>query len=242
MTKSIFPYRIALAGGWIDQPWISGIHPGSMVVASLEPTQEFMNRAGMATSSRKVGLELWSGHLPEGDPLRMAKLLFGAENPPGSDYVAGSQDHIGLLVPGISRLHYSGGYWPDQVDTTGDPDICSWLEKVIQLIPLWPRPEGYDPLSEKNLTRTWVERLGKAGDLCWDSILARDISGLGHSLTVSLSCWRNLLPGTVHPDALARLETIKDEAGSTFSGCGGGYIIAAADRDLPCGQPVKIRR
>jgi cytidyltransferase-like protein len=24
-----FPYRLCLAGGWIDQPWVSEIHPGS---------------------------------------------------------------------------------------------------------------------------------------------------------------------------------------------------------------------
>ena len=28
-----FPYRICLAGGWMDQPWVSTIHPGTVVVA-----------------------------------------------------------------------------------------------------------------------------------------------------------------------------------------------------------------
>ena len=30
-----FPYRLCLAGGWIDQPWVSEIHPGSAVVAQI---------------------------------------------------------------------------------------------------------------------------------------------------------------------------------------------------------------
>jgi hypothetical protein len=51
--------RVCLAGGWIDQPWVSEIHPGSVVVAQIWPTIEFNDRSGMATSSRKVGIELW---------------------------------------------------------------------------------------------------------------------------------------------------------------------------------------
>ena len=41
------PYRMALAGGWIDQPFVSRLNPtppGSMVVVGLEPTFRFMDR------------------------------------------------------------------------------------------------------------------------------------------------------------------------------------------------------
>ena len=51
-----FPYRLCLAGGWIDQPWVSEIHPGSVVVAQIWPIMDFNDRSGMATSSRKVGI------------------------------------------------------------------------------------------------------------------------------------------------------------------------------------------
>jgi cytidyltransferase-like protein len=97
-----FPYRVCLAGGWVDQPWVSEVHPGSVVVAQLWPTIDFNDRSGMATSSRQVAIELWGDESPSGDPVRNAQLLFGAENPPGSAYISGTQDHIGLLVPGIS--------------------------------------------------------------------------------------------------------------------------------------------
>jgi len=42
------PYRMAFAGGWIDQPFISRLKsnsPGSMVVVSLHPTVRFMEGA-----------------------------------------------------------------------------------------------------------------------------------------------------------------------------------------------------
>ena len=58
------PYRMALAGGWIDQPFVSRLNPsppGSMVVVGLEPTCRFMERAGMATGTRNVALGLWNG-------------------------------------------------------------------------------------------------------------------------------------------------------------------------------------
>jgi len=104
-----FPYRLCIAGGWIDQPWVSKIHPGSVVVAQIWPTMDFNDRSGLATSSRKVAIKLWGDRYPEGDHETNARLLFGAENPPGRTYVSGSQDHIGLLYPGINRLCYRGG-------------------------------------------------------------------------------------------------------------------------------------
>ena len=49
------PNRLALAGGWIDQPFVSRHNPkppGSMVVVSLEPNFRLMDRAGCASGTR----------------------------------------------------------------------------------------------------------------------------------------------------------------------------------------------
>ena len=35
---------------------------------------------------------------------KMQRLLFGAENPPGKKYISGSQDHIGLILPGSKPI------------------------------------------------------------------------------------------------------------------------------------------
>ena len=64
------PYRLALAGGWIDQPFASQLNPeppGSMVVVCLEPIFRFMDRRGMATSICQVAMKIWGGRLPESD-------------------------------------------------------------------------------------------------------------------------------------------------------------------------------
>jgi cytidyltransferase-like protein len=97
-----FPYRVCLAGGWMDQPWVSEINPGSLVVAQIWPTIDFNDRSGMASSSRKVANELWGGNVPAGDPVRNARLLFGAENPPGS--------RIYIRVTGSYRPFCTGNF------------------------------------------------------------------------------------------------------------------------------------
>ena len=58
------PYRLALAGGWIDQPFVSRRNPrppGSMVVVGLEPAFRFMDRSGIATGTREVATRVWHG-------------------------------------------------------------------------------------------------------------------------------------------------------------------------------------
>jgi cytidyltransferase-like protein len=235
------PYRICLAGGWLDQPWVSALHAGPVVVAQVKPTIEFHERSGMATSSRKVAQELWGDRLPEGDPIRNAKLLFGAENPPGTRYVSGSQDHLGLLLPGISRLHYEGNYWPSRIDSVTDAESVQWLEKVIHLIPLKPRPDRYSPIQTRNLTVEWAGKLSESGELCWRSILNKDVTGLGRALTLSLEAWKHLLPLTVLNESLKELVKYASHPGAIFSGSGGGYIVIASDETIPEAIQIKIR-
>lgn len=238
-----FPYRICIAGGWMDQPWVSEIYPGSVVVAQLWPTIEFNDRSGMATSSRKVAIEMWGNRYPNGNPIKNAKLLFGAENPPGTKQVSGSQDHLGLLCPGINRLFYQGSYWPQKIDSTTDPIICEWLSSVLHLIPFEPRPLGYDPLLQKNLTLDLVKQLGESGDQCWQSILKKDIDDLGNSMTKSFLIWRKMLPNTVPERIMKEMELkyITKYPGAITSGSGGGYIIVASEKEIAGAIKIKIR-
>jgi cytidyltransferase-like protein len=238
-----FPYRICIAGGWMDQPWVSEIYPGSVVVAQLWPIIDFNDRSGMATSSRSIAVDIWGNQYPNGDPIKNAKILFGAENPPGSKYISGSQDHIGLLNPGISRLYYNGNYWPEQIDSTVDKETCEWLSKVLHLIPLEPRPIGYDPIKEKNLTKEIVKELGDSGEQCWQSIIKRDTIGLGESMTKSFLAWKKMLPYTVPEYVMKEMEEkyFSNYAGAITSGCGGGYVVVASEKEIANAIKIKIR-
>lgn len=50
--------------------------------------------------------------------------------PTGLEYISGTQDHIGLLVPGITRINYNGKYWPNHIENTIDKETCEWLTSV----------------------------------------------------------------------------------------------------------------
>jgi len=204
-----------------------------VVVVNIHPTIKFNDRSGMATSSRKLWQgELWNKRVLLDQPQQLARLLFGYENPPGSQYVAGSQDHLGLCLPGASRLYYKGLYWPSAIDSITDEETCRWLERVLVLVELQARPPGYDPLSIQNITPETVKDLALAGESCWQGILKRDLTLFGQGLTNTHHTWRTILPNTTNQEInqeLAKYETMSGVFGVTTSGCGGGYIVLAVD-------------
>ena len=238
-----FPYRVCLAGGWMDQPWVSEINPGSVVVAQMWPTMDFNDRSGMATSSRKVAKELWGDNLPDGDPVRNAQLLFGAENPPGSEYISGTQDHLGLLVPGVTRIDYDGKFWPKNIENTCDANTCEWLSEVLHFAPLEPRPDGYNPLLSKNLDPSIIKSLGESGEKCYEAILKKDVKLLGESMKETFLAWRKMLPYTVPDWVMEEMETnyFPHYSGAITSGSGGGYVVFPSEENIEGTIKVKIR-
>lgn len=247
------PYRMALAGGWIDQPFVSRLNPdpyGSMVVVALQPDRRFMDRCGMATSTRKIAEAFWGGALPDRDPMELVRELYEAENR-GSSTPSGSQDMAGLILPGINRLDYDvrveGGVFPAHIESCTDPAVARWLEAVIYMVPVAQRPEGYSPLGVQNLDPHWAQRLGNSGKACFSAIVAKDLAGLGASLNESMECWAALLPHTVaHPlitvDLLGLLRYYQSRyAGAMYSGCGGGYLYIASSEPVPGASKLNIR-
>jgi hypothetical protein len=247
------PFRMAFAGGWIDQPFLSKLNPkppGSMVVVSLHPTVPFMERSGMGTSTRKAAMKLWGGSLPEREPATLIRELYAAEND-GKPEPSGSQDMAGIIYPGVCRLDYdhahAGGYFPVHVESSNDTKISRWLEEVIHMVPVAQRPPNYSPLGEKNLDPDWIARLGKSGQDCYSAIVARDSKALGASMNLCMTCWERILPQTVrHPSITVDLKAILSYyqsryAGAMYSGCGGGYLYVVSEEPVPGGFQVKIR-
>jgi hypothetical protein len=157
--------------------------------------------------------------------------------------VSGSQDQIGLLVPGINRLWYEGRYWPERIDNCIDPAVCEWLSDVLYLVPVESRPPGFDPIAVKKLNKEFVRELGESGTLCWDSILKKDIAGLGKAMTTSFLAWRKILPNTV-PDWL--MKEIEEKylpyyPGAISSGSGGGYIVVASEKEIEGALRIRIK-
>lgn len=222
-----------------------------MVVVSVEPQFRFMDRSGISTSTREVALKIWKGKLPaKRDLSELTEELYYAENK-GKKDPSGSQDMIGLIYPGISRLdydyNYKGGVFPRNVETCVEPKIVKWLENVIYLLPVMPRPEGYNPLGIKNLDPNWIAKLGNTGKDCFDAILRMDIDKLGKSLNECMKCWEKILPHTVkHPTIKIDLVKLlkfyqKNYPGAMYSGCGGGYLIVVSENPVPGGFQIKVR-
>lgn len=244
---------MALAGGWIDQPFVSQHNPtppGSMVVVALEPTCRYMDRSGMATSTRKVAMKLWNGRLPDRPPTALVRELYAEENQ-GKPEPSGSQDMIGLIYPGVSRLDYvyehEGGVFPQHIESNTNPGVARWLESVIHLLPIAQRPAGYNPLGIKNLDREWIRRLGQSGKACFAAIVAKDVDALGASMNECMQCWEAILPHTVaHPTITVDLKAILRHyqsryPGAMYSGAGGGYLYVVSEEPVPGALRVNVR-
>jgi hypothetical protein len=247
------PNRLQLAGGWIDQPFVSEHNPkppGSIVVAQIEPNFRPMDRSGMASSTRAIATRIWKGKLPDRPPEVLVRELYEAENN-GKAEPSGSQDMIGLVYPGISRLDYdfavNGGIFPMHIESLNTATHARWLESVLHLLPIEPRPDGYSPLGVKNLDPKWISRLGRSGQNCFDAIRKMDVNALGASFNETMLCWENILPRVLaHPliklDLKAMLKVYqKNFPGAMFSGCGGGYLLVASREKVPASLQCNVR-
>jgi len=247
------PHRLQLAGGWIDQPFVSRFNPkppGSMVVAQIEPNFAPMNRSGLAGGTRAIALKHWRGKLPNRPPADLARELYHLENRRKSN-PSGSQDMIGLVYPGVNRLDYDfrveGGVFPAHIESCRNRKVARWLSSVLHLIAFEPRPLGYSPLGQQNLSPKWIARLGQSGRDCFDAIVNMNVRALGESLNLTMKCWETILPETIrHPllrdDLIPMLRAYQRQyPGAMFSGCGGGYLIVVSEKPVPGAFQVQVR-
>lgn len=238
------PYRIDLAGGWLDQPFVSSCYPGPVLTISIEPEYEFNDRSGMSTSSRKKAIELWQTDIPEGDKEKLAKTLFCFENPPGTKYVSGSQDSLGIVMPGLNKLEYNGGYWPEKIDSNTDPELLKWIEERIWLYPLYPRRASYDVLANTQVNPENAKALSDAAHACWDAIHARDAKAFGEQVRKAFEAQIAMFPHMMYDDIQVEIDRHKDSVlGWKLSGAGGGgYLIFVSEKPVEKAIQIHIRR
>jgi cytidyltransferase-like protein len=238
------PYRIDLAGTWIDQPYVSKFCPGWAITASIEPTIEFNERSGMATSTRKKAIELWNDNLPMENPEKLAKILFRYDNDPGTKDVSGSQDSIGITMPGINRFFYEEGkYWPSKFETISDLSIIKWLEEHLYMITLWPRPADFIVLENTNISARNVKKLTDAAEMTWEGLTRKDISLFTKGFLSSFRSQVAMFPKMMNDKIAKVIESNRDKALAwKLSGAGGGgYLILISEKEIQNAIKVKIR-
>lgn len=239
------PYRIDLAGTWIDQPYVSKYYPGWAITASIEPTIEFNERSGMATSTRNKAIELWNDHLPGDHPKKLAKILFRYDNEPGDVEISGSQDSIGITMPGINRFFYEKGkYWPSRFESIQEEDILHWLETHISVITLWPRAAGYEVLKNTFINEKNVQVLAAASDGAWQALLKKDLDGFSSCYLNSFKAQTRMFPNMLNSKVEGVINQYRDRAKAwKLSGAGGGgYLLLVSEEIIENSFRVKIRR
>ncbi len=242
-SVELMPYRIDLAGGWLDQPYVSKYNPGSVITLSIEPTVDFNERSGMATSTRIKALDLWGSRLPTDDPEKLAYILFCYDNPPGTEIISGSQDAIGLVMPGLNKAYYEGKYWPARIDKVRDGPTLQFIEKSLYLVPLGPRESGYSVLDNTNISAENAKALADATEMCWDAILAHDIERFGRYLRAGFEGQIAMFPNMFNASIGALIEKYRDQAlGWKISGAGGGgYLILVSEKPIEDGFQIIVR-
>ena len=238
------PYRIDLAGTWIDQPYVSKFCSGWAITASMEPTIEFNERSGMATSTRKKAIELWNDTLPMENPEKLAKILFRYDNDPGTKDVSGSQDSIGITMPGINRFYYDKeNYWPSKFETITDLSIIKWLEERIYMVTLWPRQADFVVLEYTNISAENVRSLTDAAEMTWVGLTKKDIKTFTRGFSSSFNSQVKMFPKMMNDKIFKAIDYYRDRALSwKLSGAGGGgYLILISEEEIQNAIKIKIR-
>lgn len=243
-TVTTMPFRIDLAGGWLDQPFVSKFHPGPVITVSIEPTIEFNDRSGMASSTRRKAIDMWGPRLPAGDPNKLARILFAYDNPPGTPFVSGSQDSIGIIFPGLNISHYDSKYWPMRIESVHNEMILQMIEKSLYLVPLGPRGAEFDVLSQTCINQENAKALAGAALDCWDALLQQDICAFGSAFKAAFYAQIAMFPLMMNDMVAEMIEQYKDQAlGWKLSGAGGGgYLILVSDRPVENSIRICIRR
>lgn len=243
-TMHQIPFRIDIAGGWLDQPYVSKHYPGCVITISLEPTIQFNERSGMATSTRRSAIELWGPRLPPGDLEKTAKILFCYDNPPGTEIISGSQDSIGIVFPGLARAYYDGGYWPEFIERRVDEPLMQFVESSFFLVPLGPRQADFDVLSNTYFDRDKARALAVAADNCWQAILDQNISAFGSAFRASFEAQIAMFPDMMNDMVRSLIDKYRNSAlGWKLSGAGGGgYLILVSDKPVKDALQVIARR
>lgn len=242
-VKSHLPYRVDIAGTWIDQPYVSEHGAGWALTASIEPTEEFMERGGMSTSTRNAARKIWPYELPNYNEEMMARLLFCFENDPENEgHISGAQDAIGICMSGLNRHYYDGHYWPVKIESCHDEAILDWLENHICLVPMFPRRPGCSVVEGKDITPEKVSRLTEAAERCWHAIMARDLGGFAEAFRDSFNAQIAMFPAMMQPGVQEYIDqwSPKALAWKMLGAGGGGYLALVTDR-IPDGGVIRIK-
>lgn len=236
------PLRLDLVG-FYDQLFFNSVVPGSVILANIQPF-EVEDRSGMSSSTRKVIHKVFGRRLPTNmDSRELARCIFAIENPPGSKYISGVVDQLGICLPGINKLYFDNDYWPNKIDSITEPSILRWLSDCLYLKPTIPRPENYKVITGKeNFDKSLIEQQSRLGEQIWEDIKNKDLLSLGHHVTEVHNVQQSIIPDYESNYIKPIIEDInKKHLGCKIMGAGGyGYIMVVTDSPASDLIPISI--
>ena len=178
---------------------------------------------------------MWQTHIPVGNREELAHLLYCVENPPGTKAISGSQDQLGMLLPGLNKLNYDNGYWPVSIESKTDHETLDFVTKNLWLVSLPQRKKDYDILGNTNINVVSAKKLADATERAWKAIQDRDVKAWGEATKDCFAAQIEMYPAMITDEMRAAIEEYKDKAyGWKVSGCGGGgYWILISDQKIP---------
>lgn len=234
------PLRLDLVG-FYDQLFFNSVVPGSVILANIQPFH-VEDRSGMSSSTRKVIHNFFGSTLPSNiDKLDLARGIFAIENPPGSQYISGVVDQLGICLPGINRLFFDNNYWPYKIESIIDEDILRWLQSHVFLKKTKPRPKNYEVITGvENFNKKLIQVQANLGDIIWNSIQNKDLNSLGIGINSVHENQKSIIPG--YEGKYIRdiiMDTLKHHIGCKIMGAGGyGYVMVVTDSPTPDLMPV----
>ena len=94
-----------------------------------------------------------------------------------------------------------------------------------------------------HLEKPLIKELGEAGDLCWESILRKILTGLAKALTDTLIHGERYYRSTVPDWVMKEMENVyfPNYPGAITSGSGGGYIIVVSAKEVAGSIRIRVR-
>ena len=242
--RNTMPYRIDLAGGWLDQPFVSKHYPGSVITISLEPTLEFNERSGMASSTRRHAQELWGPKSHREITKKSQKSFFATIIPLEQKSFQVRKNSIGLVFPGLAYAYYEGEYWPSHIEHRTDESLLRFVESSLYLVSLGPRFPDYDVLADTTFDRGRAKALADATEGHWQAILDQDITRFGQTMREGFEAQVAMFPNMMNDRVAALINEYRDYAlGWKLSGAGGGgYLILVSEKAIPDAVRVLAHR
>lgn len=235
-NNTSYPYRLDICGTWMDSPEFNSLCCGAVICMSIEPTIKFMEGAGMATSTRKRAIELWGPTIPENrNRVELAAELNRLENAYNGGYFNGSQDPIGMLVPGCHYLFYKhNSLWPNRIETLDDVDTLDFLKQHINLIPIAPRREGYNAWQNAWFDYQTTKDVVRSSKMCWQAIQNKDVEMFGAALNKCYDAQSKMCPLTLTNGVKEAVEKYRPiSAGCRpAAGGGGGYLLVITEEPI----------